>query len=200
MQFAVAKDRTTLVACAPGAKAFCRTCEAAVQAKCGRINIWHWAHINGPDCDSWSEPTSEWHLRWQDYLLGLGADIEVPIQKEGKLHRADAVLGDGTVVELQHSALSVDEIEQRENFYQQMIWVFDARAAYDDDRLQLRDRGKFHSFRWKQTRKSIGYAEKPVRLDLGDGWIFRLKLMHPERPCGGWGYKKYVEELDRSSE
>lgn len=131
------------------------------------------------------------------YLENLGASIEVPIEMNGSRHRADAVMKNGLVVELQCSGISIDEIAKREAFYKEMIWVFDARQAYAEARLLLVDRGRYYTFRWKQPRKSIAYAEKPVRLDLGGGEIFRLKKMHHEAPCGGWGNWSYVHELDR---
>ena len=52
---------------------------------------------------------------------------EVICQKDGEKHRADILTESGVVVELQHSAISVDEIQERERFYgEKMIWLFDA--------------------------------------------------------------------------
>lgn len=131
------------------------------------------------------------------YLKTLGASLEVFIFKNGKYHRADAVLPNGTVVELQKSGISVPKIRKREEFYQKMIWVFDARNPYEKKRLDLRNNGKYHSFRWKHPRKSIAYTTSPTRLDLGNGKVFDLKKMSQETPCGGWGHLKHVPELKK---
>jgi hypothetical protein len=127
----------------------------------------------------------------------LGAAVEVHIRKAGVLHRADAVLPNGTVVELQHSGISVPEIRAREVFYGKMLWVFDARDAYQNDRLELRPQQRYTSFRWKHARKSIAYTTAPVRLDLGGGRVFQLRKMSRETPCGGWGNLVRVPELSQ---
>lgn len=182
-----------------GQRGVCPCCGDQVVARCGRINVWHWAHRRGPDCDKWSEPISDWHRDWQRYLLSLGAKLESTVQVAGIRHRADAVMPSGLVVELQHSAISIDEIRQRERFYKRMIWVFDVREAYAMNRLSIRDQGGYATFRWKHPRRSIAYAIAPVRLDLGGGEIFRLKAMHDDSPCGGWGKWAYVAALDRDN-
>lgn len=119
------------------------------------------------------------------------------MEVDGVRHRADAVLRNGWVVELQHSGISPSEIAEREAFYKRMIWVFDAREAYATDRFEIREREGFDTFRWKQPRKAVAFATAPVRLDLGNGEVFRLKAIHPEAPCGGWGKWTYVPALDR---
>ena len=113
----------------------------------------------------------------------------------GELHRADAVMPNGTVVELQCSGISVDDIQTREAFYGRMIWVFDARDPYEKDRIDLRDRGKYHTFRWKHPRKSVAYTSAPRRLDFGCGLVLDLQWMSKETPCGGKGILKHVPEL-----
>lgn len=179
-----------------GEAGICPCCRGQVVAKCGDINAWHWAHRAGPDCDKWSEPTTNWHRNWQRYLATLGARIEVAIGADGVRHRADAVLRNGFVVELQHSGISPAEIAEREDFYKRMIWVFDVTEAYAADRFNIRERQGFDSFRWKQPRKAVAFARAPVRLDLGSGEVFRLKAMRPDAPCGGWGKWSYVPDLD----
>lgn len=183
-----------------GQTATCYCCGQTVRAKCGRLNAWHWAHEAG-DCDSFAEPMTAWHLAWQKYLQAeLGAKLEQVVRRDQEIHRADAVLPEGRVVELQHSSLSVQEIEKREHFYgvDRMLWVFDLRDAFDASRLLLRDRGSFHSFRWKHARKSIAACMAPVRLDIGGGYILKLKKMYVGPPCGGWGVLAHHPELERA--
>jgi hypothetical protein len=138
---------------------------------------------------------SLWHLSWQVYLIEKGADVEVKVEKDGKMHKADARMKNGLIVELQHSHLSVGEIEEREAFYGNMVWVFDARRAFSKDRFDLRPGNNRCTFRWKHPRKSIAFAKCPVRLDLGGGKIFQLKKMYPDPPCGGYGKLVVIPEL-----
>jgi competence protein CoiA len=123
--------------------------------------------------------------------MNKDAKIEVPIMRSGITHRADAVLwnGEGNIIELQHSAITPDEIEARERFYgNKMIWIFDVREAYKEKRFVFRKKdGDKHTFRWKQPRKSIAFAKRPVFLDLGEGYMFQLAKLFPDAPCGGFG-------------
>jgi competence protein CoiA len=180
----------------------CPQCRAEVIAKCGPINAWHWAH-RAADCDSWAEPDTQWHVDWQEMFP---ADCcEVPIGD----HRADVRSPFGLVIEFQHSALSVDEIGERERHYGEMLWVFDAIEAYQTDRLNLRRKykpgvnwwndtdypvneryepGNYRSFRWKHPRRSVLACQCPVYLDLGGGQLLEFKKMYLNAPYGGWGY------------
>jgi competence protein CoiA len=109
-------------------------------------------------------------------------------------HRADVVVADGTVVELQHSPISPAEIRAREEFYgQSMLWIFDAVQPARSGRLDLRARhsrggGRYTSFRWRHPRKSVATCTAQVLLDLGDDRLLDVKKLHPDAPCGGWGY------------
>jgi competence protein CoiA len=118
----------------PGLRGSCPHCRAEVIAKCGPINVWHWAH-RAADCDTWTEPMTQWHIDWQSRFPDELREVTI-----GN-HIADAQLSGG-VIEFQHSSLSADEIRERENHYGRMLWVFDAIDAYESDRLNLRRKCK----------------------------------------------------------
>jgi competence protein CoiA len=167
----------------PGADALCPVCREPVRPKCGQIVTWHWAHVGREDCDDWAERDTAWHRGWQD---------TVPVEQREIVmgnHRADIRTHDGTVVELQHSSISVVEIREREDFYGRMVWIFDATDAVGDNRLNVRRRtGQgYVTFRWKHPRKTLGACRRPVLLDLGGGRLLRVKKIHLASPCGGWG-------------
>jgi competence protein CoiA len=186
---------------APGWEATCPSCGAVLIAKCGEINAWHWSHAANTDCDSWSEPESEWHLSWKR-LAGPDA-CEVVMGS----HRADMVSpATGFIVELQHSSLPPCQVAEREAFYRKMIWLVNAEGF--EDRLDFRDRGDHVTFRWKHIRKWMLSIHKPMFWDLGGGRLFVVKKLHPNTrpgynrdgsshkgfPSGGWG--KFVHEGD----
>ncbi|MBL7893856.1 MAG: hypothetical protein JNK50_01090 [Bacteroidia bacterium] len=64
-------------------------------AKCGTINIWHWAHEAIENCDDWYEPETQWHRDWKEHfgeecsemsperklnLIGIGRAVPGKIQ------------------------------------------------------------------------------------------------------------------------
>lgn len=169
----------------PHARATCPGCSAELLAKCGEINIWHWSH-RAADCDPWHEGESAWHLKWK--LLVPDTWCEVVMGP----HRADIRRPDGVVIELQHSPIAPPQIAERERFYGRMIWLVDARDFADN--LNLRRRDGFLSFRWKWPRKHLFSMRRDMFFDLGDR-IFQVKKIHPNVPCGGWGYALSKEEF-----
>lgn len=140
----------------PGGRGICPNCQSSVIAKCGRIKIHHWAHEAADDCDAWSEPMGPWHLSWQDIVSP--EYIEVPIGP----HRANILSDDDIVIELQHSSIQPEEIEQREAFYDNMVWLFDATH-----RFGLVPSGDRAFFSFGRT-KHIVACRKPVFLDFGE--------------------------------
>lgn len=167
---------------ATGQRAACPACKAPVLSRCGAIVANHWAHVSDADCDPWAQPMTDWHYDWQKC---------VPLERREVVmgpHRADAMAHDGRVIEFQHSAISADEISEREAFYGDMVWVFDARDAVETRRLTVRDRGTHESFRWSHARKSITLCTKRIYLDLGHDTLFMPTQMYPDAPIGGWGY------------
>lgn len=170
----------------PATNALCPVCHGAVMSKCGVINVWHWAHKSRSDCDSWSEGESAWHLNWKERFPTQWREVVV-----GR-HRAD-VKSPRTVIELQASSISPAEIEEREEFYGDMVWVIDAEK-FD---LDLRKNETHVSFRWKHPRKTWWYAEKQLYFDLGDK-LLRIYKLYSGVPCGGWGkfvaYEEFVSQ------
>lgn len=144
--------------------------------------MWHFAHRSREDCDAWSEPESEWHRWWKQQALPHQCEVTI-----GN-HRADILSASGKrVIELQHSPISVEEIQERERFYRQeraMIWIFDIRDC--EERISLR-RSKFRENEvfgvWKWARKSIQHAKAPVYMDLygDDEPLLRLIKWMPQK-------------------
>lgn len=175
----------------PGARAQCPTCGAAVLAKCGQITSWHWAHAATGDCDPWSESETTWHRDWQGMVPPERREVVIGC------HRADMVTPDGTVVELQHSYLPADQTAAREAHYGRMIWIFDATQAYDENRIWIRKRDGYVTFRWKHPRKSVSLCTRPTLLDLGP-YLLLIKKIHTAAPCGGWGRIVDKDDMARS--
>jgi competence CoiA-like predicted nuclease len=165
-----------------GMTATCPQCSGLMVPKCGRLVMHHWAHeANECDCDPWWEPECIWHRGWKE----LVPEEQREVSRAG--HRADIVRTDGTVVELQHSSISLADIAEREAAYGRMVWLFDGRDI-SVERLILRNRDRYYTFRWKHPRKHYGACSKPVYIDLGEN-VFRMKRLHLSGgpPYRGWG-------------
>jgi competence protein CoiA len=145
----------------PKLQGTCPICGCAVVPKCGQIKVRHWAHVAARDCDSWFEPETEWHRGWKERFRQ--DQIEVSIGE----HRADIQSDDGTVIELQNSSISPKEIQLREAFYGQMIWVVNAQKFADRFFLMKQMSEEVFSFKWKQMKSSWRFAACPLFFDFG---------------------------------
>lgn len=185
----------------PRTEGICDICKGRVFSKCGEINVWHWAHFSGKNCDSWFEPESLWHKRWK---MTFGKEnAEIRIEKDGKYHIADILTSQNIVIELQNSNISKPIIRQREEFYgERMIWLVNgekfkssltAKDIWEDqDYLELQSlprppvrwerrapaiqkgvHGQF--FRWNKPRRSWEDVQRPVFVDFGTESLFMVK-------------------------
>ena len=106
----------------PNQKAKCPCCGKNLIARCGEINMWHWAHIVEENCDNWYEPETKWHREWKETF---GIDYsEVIFVRDGSKHIADIFTREKIVIELQNSPISTETIRARESFYgEKMMWI-----------------------------------------------------------------------------
>lgn len=112
---------------APGLKGECPLCGKPAQAKCGPIIRWHWAHAGRRHCDPWMENEGPWHRAWKSLFPFEWQEV-VAHDSTGEKHIADVRRPDGTVIELQNSPVSIDEMESREVFYgERMVWIVNAK-------------------------------------------------------------------------
>lgn len=169
----------------PGGIAICPACGRCVIAKCGSKKARHWAHRTGNTCDSWFEETA-WHIAWKSVVRE--ERCENIIKRRDEIHRADITGNRNTVIELQHSALSLEEIRERERFYDNMIWVVDAAGFFGN--IIFKMKGEYTAIAWYNPRVAFLKAKKPVYFDLPCGNIFKLEYGYPkihDHPLAGWG-------------
>jgi competence protein CoiA len=161
----------------PGSTGVCGCCDSPVVAKCGRINVWHWAHKSKSDCPAGAKE-SRWHLEWKENAPPDCCEVNM-----GR-HRADVKMGDGVVIEFQKSPITIDEINDRERFYGDMIWVFDA-SKWDLDFKRFTGQSKFY---WKRRRKAVFHCCRPIFMDIGEGAMFKVHSLTTLLGYGGWGH------------
>jgi competence protein CoiA len=189
-------------------EARCFGCDSLMVAKMGAIMTHHWAHLTKKECDEWMENEGEWHLGWkkriEDYAKENkinGLTVEKFIKQNDKWHFADIYSNEEGVTELQHSSISVENIQAREQFYGRMKWLFDCREAYEKGRLNITTQSKiinthpvlgnqyeeWNNFTWKHCKKSIGYTAKPIFFDLGNNKILQVRKKTINGKMYGWG-------------
>ena len=177
MELALLDNQRTLAA--PGVRgATCPACGEPVIPKCGEWVIWHWAHEPDSTClAALSGPETDWHRWWKTAVPPGRREVVIGC------HVADAVAGDGVVCELQHSQLPAHQIHQREQHYERMRWIFDAR----DRGFQVEERGAGFSVHRPYSWPTIAECQRRVMLDLGEGVVISLEKIN-ESGSYGWGF------------
>lgn len=189
----------------PEEKGNCPICNEKLIAKCGEIKIWHWSHKNNNDCDTWSEPESKWHIDWKNEFPI--ENQEVLINKNNILHIADIKINNN-IIELQNSSLSYEEIQEREQFYENMIWILNGENLFGG--LELREKWieekqkdlngkesiksnrKIITFRLRSPAKSWWFAKKPIYVHL-IGNMGRKKESYYDG-IATYSYKRYQQQ------
>lgn len=182
----------------------CPLCGGAVILRQGSINIWHFAHKERECADKWHYDMSEWHFRMQAHFPE--EQREVVITHNGQTHRADILKGD-MVIEFQHSPISLEELEERNIFYNsagyKVAWVFDLSEQFfrgvisdvirEDDTLM---------YKWSNPKRYLSCLPVPkeaskeivVHFYWGDGdeeWINRV-IWSTKNDEGNPDFKRFI--------
>jgi len=199
MKYAYSQNERILAT--PKAQGICICCGSEMIAKCGNQKIWHWAHKNRRQCDTWWENETEWHRNWKDKFPKEWQEV-VHFSDDGEKHIADVKTRNGFVIEFQHSAISPSEMASREQFYTNMIWIVDGTRL-------LKDLERFTSFEHWQSYQSDRYdhanrralpkrwinSSVPVFFDFGiDDWLYGL--IHQYDPEAGNGPVSVTMKID----
>jgi competence CoiA-like predicted nuclease len=125
MKFAIVKGKKQ-EALISGERGTCIYCGAETVAHCGQHKVNHWQHKNLPECDTWYEPETEWHRYWKNQFPESFQEVVKFDPVTGEKHIADIHHPTKDVtIEFQHSNISSNEIQSRELFYKNLVWVLD---------------------------------------------------------------------------
>ena len=182
---------------AKGLRGLCQYCGASMVAKCGRVKMWHWAHMPTSSCDPWRGPETEWYRGWKNCFPEDWREVMHLDARTSEKHIADVKTPHGVVIEFQHSPLDYDELVSRETFDQSMIWVVDGdRGSTDPGTFKLGFCSKPAEFRpllhfvgwWGTSRLLHGWAEAEasVYVDFGGTMIWRFHEFWPEDRAGAF--------------
>lgn len=115
----------------PGLSGKCPIFGHPMIAKCGQINVHHWAHQGSPSCDPWWENESEWHRAWKGHFPEEWQEV-IHEAEQGEKHIADVKTARDWVIEFQRSPIKPEERQSREAFYKNLIWVVDGTRRKKD--------------------------------------------------------------------
>lgn len=138
---------------------FCPSCDEKLVLKMGQIVAHHFSHPKNSLCgDNWNYDMSEWHINWQSRFPKKMQ--EVVKTYNGQRHRADVLIEEAkTVIEFQHSPMSIDEFEDRNWFYNRLgyhvIWVFDVHDKFQSDAIEEHGRMSEYKFHWKRAQSTF---------------------------------------------
>ena len=105
-------------------RAVCQCCNNPVIAKTGDKKVWHWAHEFLGTCSQ--KAKGEWHYGWQDLFNEDEVEVRDPKWPNNiaDICIYDPRLPDGyLVIELQESAISLEDIHQRNKAYKHILWI-----------------------------------------------------------------------------
>lgn len=154
---------------------YCEDCGARLIVRKGNIRIHHFAHTAHHECsDTWVSDrerkydTSDWHNEWQENYPSENQEVRLSLGETK--HRADVMIGK-TVVEFQHSIMSANAFDDRNNFYLNLgckvIWLFDIQELYSDGSMSFTESEEELSFRWRNPKKAFNaYDIKSGCIDL----------------------------------
>jgi hypothetical protein len=136
-------------------------------AKKGEKKTHHYSHKNDAcECD---RRMGEFHIWWQKRVKDNY--LEKRYNVDGKLHIADIVNKNGTVIEIQKSKIPPKIIREREEFYGDMIWVFDCTCI---DIHIIKQKKDVMLFEWVKGTRYLLEAKKPSFLDFGKRGVVEL--------------------------
>jgi len=148
---------------------YCPLCGGEVISKCGDIKIWHWAHKTGIECDSFKEPETKWHLEWKD---NFPEEIqEVIIIKGYTKHIADIKNKEDLIIEFQNSPICSEDIINRENFYDNLIWILNGKTL-GKNLIYFKRR-----YKWKWFPQSWYSSIKEIYIDEGGEFLYKLNSL-----------------------
>ncbi len=152
-----------------GIQCLCPYCREPVRLRRGTKNIAHFAHLPQTECRYGldKDNKSEWHIRMQDYFPREAQEVRFVDEQAGEVHIADVYIEDlNTVLEFQHSPISLDEFMKRTLFHvnngRRIVWLFDESSSNANNtygRLKYDD-GWYH---WVRTPRDF---LRHTRIDL----------------------------------
>ena len=137
-------------------------------AKQGEVMKWHFAHKTDSNC-IYSKGKTKWHLWWQSRIKT--EYLEARMLVNDTLHIADIYNKHSEVIEVQHSIMDKQTMHEREEFYGDMIWIFDVSGHSIDIVDKHKDLVKMV---FRSGNMYFSQACKKSYLDMGYKGLFEV--------------------------
>lgn len=195
-------DRIEAADAARGGAFVCPGCRSAVVLKRGRIRVAHFAHAPPVSC-GYAVGETAVHMAAKAAFCaafrarGLRAEVEYPVGSLSGDRRADVLVwgpaGQRVAVEIQHSAISLDDIARRTAGYMRakigVAWVPVVKSAIlSDARPMLGGVAvkKYPAPHWQRWVHGYGFGGMWVLLSDLTMWRARLTRCEIEVPSSSW--------------
>jgi len=161
----------------------CKNGHVLVYCK-GSKNRAFFRHKNNDDVNRHPE-MSEWHCKWQGEFKDTEVDFNIINEKQSKNRRADVVLSDKYILEVQHSNIAYSEIICRANDYKlhnkELIWIVDGNTE-DVELTMKRNNTYLIVFKSVWKYKSFIQSYEFLLLDINEK-IFKIPIRHVKNNC-----------------
>jgi hypothetical protein len=188
--------------------------EHQIVGRQGTKKAWHFAHLKGTDSEC-SRVMGDWHHWWQDRVYPDFLEIIMireqpnaqsnsskpsdPNTKNKPIkHIADMINGSNLVIEFQKSVVPGAIIQEREQFYQNMIWIF---YCGEHQMNVVKQYGRYQRLRMTRGSKFFFEANKRSFLDFDKRGVLEvLKIAKatkakPEIYVRIWTSREFDEEF-----
>jgi hypothetical protein len=143
----------------------------------GTVKKPYFKHKNSDDVSNHPE-MSEWHCKWQGFFPITEIEFNKKCENQMKNRRADVVLNDKYILEIQHSDIADSEVCCRAQDYKlhnkDVIWVIDGNTS-DIVLDKLADGSYLIEFNCNWKYKSFVYNYDYVLLDINE-LIFKIPV------------------------
>lgn len=128
----------------PKKKYTCRDCNSILVPVLNGTRAKHFRHQSTETCSGYRK-MSDWHIEWQLKFLPKYREVSIRDENNKVINRAD-IRTENNVIEIQHSHISEDKIQQREKTYgESLIWILDGTTP-ENDMVIERFRTKISSY------------------------------------------------------
>nr|QFG74809.1 MAG: hypothetical protein [Megaviridae environmental sample] len=136
----------------------------------GSIRRPYLKHKNSAHVTHYSE-MSKWHCKWQGYFKNTEISFDKKDEQQIKNRRADVVLNDKYILEVQHSNITDSEVICRTDDYKlhdkELIWIIDGNT-YDVKIDKFSDNSYLIQFDNNWKYKSFIYKYNFILLDINE--------------------------------
>lgn len=164
--------------------------------KLGNIKRHHFAHQAYTDCNH--KHKTLWHLTYQSLfpqteIFFPNKNFPKSEENSQKTYNIADILVEGTVIEIQHSPISREEIRARETVYEKMIWIFDVKNSVTGTEFICQDETGICIL--QLNKKYLCQTEQETYYDCGKYLCKKLSLHGKYALCKIVAYEDFAKKF-----